>query len=655
MVNSTLGSQANLSTLLAQSVNNTNQTSVSPSLLTGSDLQAINDLQTNAPKITDGLLSQLNNETLDETLASNQKVEDVLQQQLTSLFTISSTPSTLKYKLSDEELALRTVISSQHEGLLKNENSTQLIERLNTSVKNIQGAYANTSDILSSLGQLGHEQKTFLASSQQRVERSLNPYMESLNRAKYEDDDNYLFELSVKTKEGDVINITFNSSQGYDENTGEAVDGFSLSYEVNGDLSEAEHKALTQVLSGVGEMADEFFKVSENSFNPLIVPNQTDMSLDFLAGFNSEQLIGFDVSFSTTQNKDLDSKENTLDLSYSIDEASNQQALVFKAAGGQNDIDFALDMSTIGAKDTQQMQRYLASLDQSLEDSRVNSTKDDKTSAFGKSGDEAMQQGFALFKGAFASMSSAAERYSNLESLAEQQFNDGRAMVADLVDNMITNDTRYQGLSNKAPNTLGAGISKLADFDATFSYALDNGDYQPKSTIELSQATEQSQLGELSGVTQSKNVSSHFDYQYSRPDYYNKEESYNVGTAVKNKELVGLVQSHEVDVDTKMFEFNPQTNQYELQMAMQEQTISKSDIRLIDDIWLEENENSYNMNKKERVESDEKQDEFKKTSSHSHNKLVTLIGDLDKLAENKNVRREYLTNLSQVNFFMDKK
>ncbi|MDQ2042840.1 hypothetical protein NRL14_03710 [Pseudoalteromonas sp. 20-92] len=648
MVNNAFGSLANLNTLLAQSVNNTNQSSVTPTLHTSGDLQAINDLQTNAPKISDELLSQLNS----ESIASNQKVEDVLQQQLTSLFTISSTPSMLNYKLSDEELALRTVISSQHEGLLKNENSTQLIERLNTSVKNIQGAYANTSDILSSLGQLGHEQKTFLASSQQRVERSLNPYMESLNRAKYEDDDNYLFELSVKTKEGDVINITFNSSQGYDEKTGEAIDGFGISYEVNGNLSEAEHGALTQVMAGVGEMADEFFKVSENSFNPIIVPNQTDMSLDFLAGFNSEQLAGFNVSFSTTQNDELDTAQNTLDLSYSIDEASNQQALVFKAVGGKNDIDFALDMSTIGAKDTQQMQQYLASLDQSLEDSRVNSSEDDKKSAFGRKGDEAMQQGFALFKGAFTSISSAAERYSNLESLADQHFNDGRAMVADLVDNMITNDARYQGLGNKAPNTLGAGISKLADFDATFSYALDNGDYQPKSTIELSQATEQAQLGELSGVTQSKNVSSHFDYQYSRPDYYDKEESYNVNTAVKNKELVGLNQSHEVDVDTKMFEFNPQTNQYELQMAMQEQTVSKSDIRLIDDIWLEENENSYNMNKKERVESDEKQDEFKKTSSHSHNKLVTLIGDLDKLAENKNVRREYLTNLSQVNFFM---
>ena len=651
MVNNILGSQANLSTMLAQSVNNANQTSVTPSLRTSGDLQAINDLQTNAPKITNELLNQLNS----ESIASNQKVGDILQQQLTSLFTISSTPSMLNYKLSNEELALRTVISSQHEGLLKKESSGQLIERLNTSVKNIQNAYANTSDILSSLGQLGHEQKTFLASSQQRVERTLNPYMESTNRSKYEDDDNYLFELSIKTKEGDVINITFNSSQGYDEKTGEAVDGFSLSYEVNGDLSEEEHKALSQVLNGVGEMADEFFKVSENSFSPIIVPNQTDMSLDFLAGFNSEQLAGFNVSFSTTQNDALDTGENNLDLSYSIDEASNQQALVFKSEGGQNEIDFALDMSTIGGKDTQQMQQYLASLDQSLEDSRVNSTEDEKKSAFGRKGDDTMQQGLALFKGAFASMSSAAERYSNIESLADQQFNDGCAMVADLVDNMITNDSRYQGLADKAPNTLGAGISKLADFDATFSYALDNGDYQPKSIIELSQATEQTQLGDLSGVTQSKNVSSHFDYQYSRPDYYDKEESYNVGTAVKNRELVGLDQSHEVDVDTKMYAFNPQTNQYELQMAMKEQTVSKSDIRLIDDIWLEANENSHNMSKKERVESDEKQAEFKTTSSHSHNKLVTLIGDLDKLAENKDVRREYLTNLSQVNFFMDKK
>ncbi|WP_350545648.1 MULTISPECIES: hypothetical protein [unclassified Pseudoalteromonas] len=648
MINNGLNNHSSLATKQVLPVDNANHTLSSK--LQHSPLEIapklIPELATElSPKITSDFLSQF----------SDEKVAQLLQQQLSVLITPAKKANISNYHYSAEELAIRTVITSQQEGLLKNEHSDKLIQRLNKSVKDIQGAYANTSDILFNLGQLGHQQTSFLASSQQRVERALNPYMESINRSKHEDDDNYRFQLSVKTKEGDIINITFNSSQGYDESAGKTADNFSLSYEVEGDLSEAEHQALTEVLAGVGEMADEFFKVSQYANSRYVPVNQGDINLDFLADFNHQQLSGFNVSFSTTQNDVLDIGENTLDLSYSIDEASNQQALVFKSESGQNEIDFALDMSTIGAKDTQQVQRYLASLDQSLEDSRVNSTKDDKESAFGRKGDEAMQQGFALFKGAFTSMSSAAERYSNLESLADQHFNDGRAMVADLVDNMITNDARYQGLGNKAPNTLGAGISKLADFDATFSYALDNGDYQPKSTIELSQATEQAQLGDLSGVTQSKNVSSHFDYQYSRPDYYNKEESYNVGTAVKNKELVGLDQSHEVDVDTKMFEFNPQTNQYELQMAMQEQTISKSNIRLIDDIWLEENENSYNMNKKERVESDEKQDEFKKTSSHSHNKLVTLIGDLDKLAENKNVRREYLTNLSQVNFFMDKK
>ena len=212
-------------------------------------------------------------------------------------------------------------------------------------------------------------------------------------------------------------------------------------------MSEAEHQALTEVLAGVGEMADEFFKVSQYANSRYVPVNQGDINLDFLADFNHQQLSGFNVSFSTTQNDVLDIGENTLDLSYSIDEASNQQALVFKSESGQNEIDFALDMSTIGAKDTQQVQRYLASLDQSLEDSRVNSTKDDKESAFGRKGDEAMQQGFALFKGAFTSMSSAAERYSNLESLADQHFNDGRAMVADLVDNMITNDARLKWCS----------------------------------------------------------------------------------------------------------------------------------------------------------------------------------------------------------------
>nr|WP_301003402.1 hypothetical protein [Pseudoalteromonas sp.] len=139
MVNKALGNYANLSGLLAQSASNSYQTRVPTGLKTSADLVP------NTATITDEMLSQF----------SDQQVDEILNQQLSSLLTISSTPSGSNYKLSSEEVALRTVISSAQEGLLKNERSDQLIERLNSSVKNIQGAYANTSDILSSLGQLG--------------------------------------------------------------------------------------------------------------------------------------------------------------------------------------------------------------------------------------------------------------------------------------------------------------------------------------------------------------------------------------------------------------------------------------------------------------------------------------------------------------------
>jgi hypothetical protein len=527
--------------------------------------------------------------------------------------------------------------------------------RLNKSVKNIQSAYANTSDILSSLGQLGHDQKSFLASSEQRVERAIDSYMERTNRTENENDDNYSFELSVKTKEGDIINITFNSSQGYDEKAGKTVDGFGLSYQVNGDLSASEHQALTEVLSGVGEMADEFFKLNKSSNNKYVPVGQADMSLDFLANFNHQQLSGFDVSFSTTEGQKTSSIENSLDLSYQIDQDSQQQVLVFESEAGQNKIDFSLDMSIFGGKDVKQMQQYLATLDENIEDSRHNSKEPNGLSAFGKKDDAKMLQGFALFKGAFANMSSAAQRYSKIESIAAQKFTDSRVMVADLVDNMITSDPRYQGLGDEKNNTMGAGISKLADFDANFSFLKDSGDRQPKSSVMLNQETTQKKSGKLTAVNQSKMVNTHFNYQDYRPDNYDKTENYNIGTAVEALQLVGLDQQHKMSIDKETYQLNPETNQYDLMMELTEQTKNESNIRLIEDIWFETKEDSHIMNKKERIGDDGKPEDFKKTHHHSHNKLMSLIGDLDKLADNKDFKRDYLIKLDKVNFFMDKK
>ena len=502
---------------------------------------------------------------------------------------------------------------------------------------------------------MGYEQKSFLASSEQRVERALGSYMEGMNRTDNEDNDNYSFAVEVKTKEGDIINITFNSSQGYDEETGKTVDGFGLSYQVEGDLSKAEHQALTEVLSGVGEMADEFFKVSQNSYSKYVPAGQSEFNIDFLAAFNHQQLSGFDVSFSTTENNKFGSPENNLDLSYNVDQESNQQALTFTSQAGINEINFSLDMSTFGGKDVKQMQQYIATLDQNLEDSRHNSKDESTTSALGKKDDLKMQQGFAIFKGAFASMSSAAQRYSNIESVAAQQFTNGRAMAAELVDNMITNDSRYQGLGKETNNTLGAGISKLADFSAEFSFSKEPEGLKlrPKISVELAQVTQQHESGKLTAITQNKTVATHFDYQLTRPDYYDKKESYNIGTAVENQELVGLDQQHQEDVSKETYQYNPDKNQYELTMALNEKIINESNIRLINDIWLENKVSSHDMNKKERIANEDKPEDFNRTNHHSHKKLMTIIGDLDKLAENKQLKREYLIGLNNVNFFME--
>ncbi|WP_246047149.1 hypothetical protein [Colwellia ponticola] len=419
-------------------------------------------------------------------------------------------------------------------------------------------------------------------------------------------------------------------------------------------MSAAEHQALTEVLSGVGEMADEFFKVSQNSGSQYVPAGQADFDIGFLAAFNHQQLSGFDVAFSTTEGQQFGEPENNLELSYQVDQKSNQQALDFSSQAGVTEIDFSLDMSTVGGKDVTQMQQYIATLDKNLEASRHNSKGENETSAFSKQDDASMLQGFAVFKDAFASMSSAAQRYSDIEQTAAEQFTNGRAMVAALVDNMITSDARYQGLGNEADNTLGAGLSKLADFDANFSFSKEpeGRGLRPKASVALSQATQQHQSGELSGITQSKTANAHFDYQGSRPDYYHKTESYDIGTAVKDNELVGLDQQHQVAIDKETYQFNPETSQYELQMALSEKTANESNIRLINDIWLESNETSHSLDKKQRVANKGTPDDFNRTNHHAHNKLVTLIGDLDKLAENKDLKRDYVVALDSVNFFM---
>eukprot|EP00494_Astrolonche_serrata_P004631 UN04645 len=107
-------------------------------------------------------------------------------------------------------------------------------------------------------------------------------------------------------------------------------------------------------------MADEFFKAKQSAYSRYVPANQADLDLSFLSNFDNKELSGFDLYFSTSEGNTGDADgallgiDNELNLSYTLDEDSEQQILEFESVNGQNNIDFSLDMSTIGAQDKSQ-------------------------------------------------------------------------------------------------------------------------------------------------------------------------------------------------------------------------------------------------------------------------------------------------------------
>lgn len=577
-----------------------------------SEYALTDELQSIAPEITEELLSKF----------SQEKVEQLLHQELSKLIPQSTQQASSTYKLSNEELTTKTIFTNYQEGLTQNKNSDDLLAYLDKSVRDVNTAYTNTSDILLGLGQLGHEQKSFLAKSKKSIEETVQAYKDDVTSG---------FELSVKTQEGDIVRISIDYSKNDSIEKSETI----LNYEVEGDLSEAEHKALTEVLSGVGKMADDYFSLTKTSKYGDDSLDKIDMT--FLADFNSQQLSGFDVSFSKTHdnkddNKNTKYENDALSLSYNI--SKEQQGLVFESSNGAEKINFALDMSIFGNKDDQQMQQYLSTLDKNLEDNRQNSkgNSKDNESIFGRQSDMNMRKGFALFKDAFSSMSTAAEQYSSIESIAKEQFTNGQDIVADLVDKIIIKDPRNKDINQEQTNALGTGISKLADFDAKFEFSKANKT-SSTSAVELKQSTELNKSGNSNEVNQSKTANTHLDYQLDRPDHYNKKEEYEINAAAQNGELVEVGQSNKVDIDKKTYQKNPLLSQYELKTKLAEKTTSESNIRIIDNVLLKTLENSSETNKTERVKNEGKFEDYKQTNHHSYNKLVSLIGDLDKLVK----------------------
>jgi len=160
------------------------------------------------------------------------------------------------------------------------------------------------------LGQLGYKQKSFLSRSQHHVERNLNS-INNLFRRAYDDASNNVFKLVVQTKEGDSVTVEFQSSKEFDMSLGHGVDNFELSYTVEGELSEEEHKALLNIFENTGKLVDQYFN------------SNTPFTMSLLNSFDASQLSG--VELTTGVEESIVSKPHLLDVDYDFDHQNKTQ------------------------------------------------------------------------------------------------------------------------------------------------------------------------------------------------------------------------------------------------------------------------------------------------------------------------------------------
>jgi len=592
---------------------------------------------------------------------SDEAIDTLLINQLTVELTLTKVAAVSSYQYSAQELAARTITSRQNEGLALNENSEQLLARLDQSAASIRTAYSNTSSILADLGQLGPQQRSFLASSEQRVERTLGSYDEKLYRHYNEDGDKNRFSISIETQEGDTITISLSSAQGNDEEMMQSVDSFQLAYEVDGDLSDEEHAALTKILGGIGELADDFFaNPQQKDYSPAYTWAQpsANLNIDFLSDFDSQLLAGFDLSFSTSGGGGDNLTRNNLDLSYQFDHMAMTQQLAVDYESGMKQTEFSVDMSIIGQQDDQQLANYLAAMEQSFQANNNIEHKNEKTDSrmtMDKRHQQHASADFAMFKSAFNNMSSQANRYTQLATLATQQFDNGLELVSNLAKEVITKDPRYvDNISDN--NQLGAGISQLADFSAQFKFKI--GLTATTNNLSLSQTTSTTNSKDYQGVSQQKELQDSSTKKYGGDTIERANQlNYSVNAAIEGHSLVALDQQQSASSEFKRFDYVIDENDRIINILVDysiEETQEQSSIRIVKDLWLQQNSSKQSQASSKILTQGFRQVGVSQQQSYSHQQLVQLIGDLTPLIDNEEAIKDLNKKLNDVNAFMEK-
>jgi len=322
-------------------------------------------------------------------------------------------------------------------GKSRGESSEELNSLLQRISQGAQQAHTETRSILSGLGKLDADTESYIAQSSTYTRFALNELESKISETEAHQeitDNNKAFSLLVTTREGDEININIQQTDGWHDKTyGNKV---SVSYEVEGDLSESEKIALSDLMNAIGSSSDSL--LAGNDFSKVMG----------VENFNGQQLSGFSLSLNGSGQ----------DINYTYQLNDNSQTLTGNwAQNGVVTAQFNLKSQLGGNADDEQLAQYLDLLHDAAESSYKNN--DDKDQS---------DQTSPLFSNAFTDFMQLAEDLGNSLDSVDQQFTQARKLANDLFDKTIENQETRLGLKDEQQATLKEGFNQLADFSANF-------------------------------------------------------------------------------------------------------------------------------------------------------------------------------------------
>ncbi|KVX00487.1 hypothetical protein [Shewanella frigidimarina] len=611
------------------------------------------DAHNHAPLSAD-TLGQISLSSLNSSASNDlDQVDSLLKKQLMTQFSISTMSTVeldmLKFNSKAEDMAISYITKNVQQGLAEGKNTTALTNILDQSAQNYRKAYSNTSSILDKLGKLGPEQQSFISRSEYRVERAITGFGEYQMRQDNAESDKKSFELTLKTQEGDTVTIRFSSAQSIEQDgmsyvadgsSDNTLDSFQLSYEVEGDLSEKEYKAMQTIFANVGELADDYFSSVTHYGTQIPQSSNATLSTDLLAGFNSEQLASIDLSVALWEDKGENGDE--FDYSYQFNNRTQEQHLsVERNRFMFSPVKFDITTATYGGQDAAQLAQYLQVMDSNYRE--INGGLASHT-------DKHLASSIDMYKTALTSMFDLSDKHSQIQQQAEKNFTNGRQLVADLTNNLISTDKRFQKMSTGKGNIFQEGMSKLADFNSQFK----SGDNNQYGYFEVNQQQKTTMVAEagFKGMKQQKSYDSQTLSGYGAIGSIEtkKSERYEAKAVIDKGAVVALDQKNDAErsdnIHTKI-DYGVYVNQ-----LIDSKNSATSTMRLIEDIWTQNTQYSNNTNIDYKVTIGEDVILHSVKSDSETSQKQQLIGDVDKLTDSDFLRRKYAPKLENVNNFM---